>query len=469
MSTTTATSLIDLFEAQKAYAPQMARTDARTRRAKLKRMEDAIMKYREEINEAMWADFQKPAAEVELTEVFPALTELRFARKRVGKWMRPKRVPTPMAFFGARSSVRYEARGVCLIMTAWNYPFQFIFSTLAPAIAAGNTCILKPSEYTPHTNAIANKIIGECFDPQEVVMVEGAVDTATELLAMKFDHMFFIGSPTVGKVVMEAAAKNLSSVTLELGGKSPTIVDETANLDAIVNRLAWAKFMNGGQTCVAPDYILLHESQQDAFIQKMKAQLEEYYGENAQESDSLARMIHQRHADRLKDYLTSTIAQGGEVVHGGRIAENEPYVEPTLVLNAPLDSDLMQHEIFGPILPIQTYKTREEAIEIINAREKPLSLYVYSRSQANIKYFLDHTSAGSTAINMSAIQYSNPHLPFGGVNNSGLGKAHGHHGFLEFSNQRSVLDQKIKSGLELMMPPYNDTKRKLIDLTIKWL
>lgn len=458
-----------IFAEQKDFAKKIRTSTARERIKKLKKLERAILKHRAVLAEGMWKDLHKPKTEVDIMEIYPTLSELRFAVKHLKRWTKDKRVSTPLAFFGARSKVHFEPKGVCLIISPWNYPFQLLFAPLISAIAAGNTAILKPSEFTVHTVAVMKDIINECFSPQEVVIIEGGVPESTALLKLKFNHIFFTGAPSIGKIVMEAAAKNLSSITLELGGKSPTIIDETADLETTCRRVTWAKYINAGQTCVAPDYILVHKSKKEAFVSKMIEQIKEFYSNEAQKSADYVRIISEKHHKRLKSSLDNALLQGGEVAYGGSLDKADKYIQPTLVTDVPLETELMQEEIFGPILPIITYKDKQEVINLIDSKEKPLSLYIYSKSKKNIQYFIDNTTAGGTCINMSAIHVGNPYLPFGGINNSGIGKSRGHYGFIEFSNERAILDQEIFSPLEQMMPPYNSFKQKLIDWTIKYL
>lgn len=461
--------MIELFNQQKAHTQALANTTAKQRRAKLKLLEKAIFKHQKAIGDAMWADFKKPAAEVDLTEIFPVLTELRFARSHLNEWMQNKHVTTPIAFFGATSKIQYEPKGASLIIAPWNYPFHLVFAPLVSAIAAGCTVIIKPSEFTPNTVKVIKTIIAECFEEKEVAVIEGGVEVSTELLALKFDHIFFTGSTQVGKIVMAAAAKNLTSVTLELGGKSPTIVDETADVKGLAKRIVWAKFTNTGQTCIAPDYILVHESKKEALINSMIENIKWHYGENAIESDSYPRVINEKNHTRLMSYLNEALDQGASLAFGGGSDDKDLYIQPTILENAPFDSKILNEEIFGPLLPIVTFKTKEEAVDLIKSKDKPLAMYIYSKSKKNIDYFLNNTSAGGIGINVSGVHIGNPHLPFGGVNHSGLGKSRGHAGFLEFSNEKAIINQKLVSFTELLAPPYNAKKQRLINLILKYL
>jgi aldehyde dehydrogenase (NAD+) len=301
-----------------------------------------------------------------------------------------------------------------------------------------------------------------------VAVIEGGIDTSTALLRQPFNHIFFTGAPAIGKVIMEAASKYLASVTLELGGKSPTIVDETASVDAAAKRIAWAKYTNNGQICIAPDYLFVHESKKDEFLAKFKENIESFYGQDARTSESYARIVNQRHFRRLAGYLEDAEQKGAKIAYGGRTDESQDYIEPTVLTDVDPQSKIMTEEIFGPVLPVYTFKSLDEPIDAINSKEKPLAVYIYSKSQANINRIIDDTRAGGTCINHSAVHFFNHSLPFGGSNNSGIGKGHGFFGFEAFSNPRGVLKQVLPfTALELMTAPFNSFKQKIIDISIK--
>lgn len=457
-----------IFKLQQANKMAVGATTAKERIRKLDKLRDAVMKYRPEIREAMWKDYHKPAVEVDLTEIYMVTSEIKHTKAHLKEWMRPQHVPTPIGLAGSSSWIQYESKGTCLIIAPWNYPLNLTFGPLVCCIAAGNTAMIKPSEHSPNSSALMSKIIREVFDESEVAIFEGDVDTSTALLDLPFNHIFFTGAPEIGKIVMRAASKHLTSVTLELGGKSPTIIDETANMDTAVSRIAWGKFSNSGQICLAPDYILVHENKKEAFITAMKKKLESYYGKDPAQSKDFTHVINQHHFKRVKSYLENSLADGAVIAHGGRFDETTNYLEPTLVTDVPLESDLMQKEIFGPVLPIRTYKNIQEVIDFINSKEKPLGLYIYSKSRKNIKQILKYTRAGGTCINHNNLHYANMNLPFGGSNYSGLGKSHGKFGFEAFSDARAVYKQNLPSAIDLLVPPYNNWKLKLVDLTIKW-
>jgi aldehyde dehydrogenase (NAD+) len=456
------------FDRLEANEYPFGSTTAAERKKLLKSLSSSVMKHKTAIREALWKDYRKPAAEVDLTEIYVITSEVKHAVSHLTKWMSPQSVSTPLALMGSSSNIRYEPKGVSLIIAPWNYPLQLAFGPLISAIAAGCPVILKPSENAPHIAKVMGKIISDVFKDNQVVMLEGAVETATELLKLPFRHIFFTGAPAVGKVVMKAAAEHLTSVTLELGGKSPTIIDETANLNSAAKRLAWGKFSNNGQICIAPDYVLVHEKVKAKFQEKLLAQLKVYYGEDPSQSPDYMRIINNNHYQRVTGYLDDAVAKGAKVVVGGRRDSEQNYLEPTVVTDVDMKSDVMQKEIFGPILPIISYKDIDQCINIIKSKEKPLALYIYSSSNRNINRLLKETRAGGTCINNNAVHFFNNNLPFGGSNNSGLGKGHGWFGFAEFSNARGVMRQHLPGALEMLMPPYNGFKQKLIDLTIKW-
>ncbi|CAN5351117.1 aldehyde dehydrogenase family protein [soil metagenome] len=470
---TESTDIQRIFQAQQANKQNIKNTTAGDRKKKLKALKDLIFKRQQDIRNALAADFRKPEAETDMTEIYPVLTEVRHAIDHVSEWMRPLPVETPISFIGSTAKVMYEPKGVTLIISPWNYPFNLCLIPLVSAIAAGNTAILKPSEYTPNTSKLVKSMMAELFAENEVAVIEGDHRTSSELLKLKFDHIFFTGSPQVGKVIMRAAAENLTSVTLELGGKSPVIVDETANIAKAARRIAWGKFMNNGQTCVAPDYLYVHESKYTLFIDELKKSLDHFYGADAaskQQSGDYARIVNARHHDRLKQILENAIENGGNLACGGQVDDKENYIAPTIVTDVSLDAKIMQEEIFGPILPVFKYSNLDEPLAVINSKEKPLALYVFSTKDKNINKVLNNTSAGGTAINDVVTHVGHPNLPFGGANNSGIGNAHAFWGFKAFSHERALLRQPSWfTSAEGMFPPYNGMVKKLIDFTLKYL
>ena len=449
---------------------EVGRTTWKERLSRLKALRKALEHdYRQQIREALMEDFGKPFLETDLTEIYPVLSEIRYVEGNLRDWMKPRRVATPLAMLGSRSYVRYESKGVCLILSPWNFPLNLTFGPLVSAIAAGNCAILKPSEWTPATSRLMQEIVEKLFDPSEVAIVLGEVQAAQALLELPFHHIFFTGSPAVGRIVMKAAARHLSSVTLELGGKSPAFVDETVSMDTAARRLAWGKCLNAGQICVAPDYILVTEKAREPLVAALKKHFSTFFPEGAEASDSYARIINERHHRRLTEALEEATAAGATVLHGGRGNAGSRFLEPTLIEGLPEDSRLLQEEIFGPVLPIVTVGGVSAAIDFVNRRERPLALYIYSRDKKTIRRMHEETRAGSGCVNHCVIQYSNHHLPFGGINNSGIGKSHGFHGFQAFSNERSIVRQYLPSSVELFLPPYSSLKHKLAAATLRWL
>lgn len=455
------------FESLKANQYAVGNTTVEERRAKLKKLHKAILKYRPAIKEAMYNDFNKHPSEVDLTDVYPITAEIKHVRSHLSHWMGRHGVPTPLSMMGSSSYIKYEAKGVVLIISPWNFPFNLTFCPLVSAIAAGNTVMIKPSENTPHSSALMRQIIAEVFDDNEVVLIEGGVETAKRVLELPFNHIFFTGAPSIGKIVMSAAAKNLTSVTLELGGKSPTIVDETADINTAARRIAWSKFINNGQICIAPDYVCVHSSKKDKFIAKVKEYTQKFFTEDASQENSYARIVNDKHHGRIKSLIEDAIQHGAKVEMGGTTGD-ENYIAPTILTSVNDDSRIMREEIFGPVMPVHSFDNLDDVIAKINKGEKPLALYIYSKSKKNINKVLNNTRAGGSCINHSAVHFFNSNLPFGGSNNSGIGKGHGWFGFQAFSNARGVLKQHIPNALEQLLPPYNKAKQKLIDLTIKY-
>lgn len=457
-----------IFNLQKEHQYKIGNSTASQRIDKLKKLHKAVLKYRPEIKEALYKDYRKHPSEVDLSEIYPVTSEIKDAKSNIRRWMRPHSVSTPLALMGSSSSIKYEPKGVVLIISPWNFPVNLTFGPLVSAIAAGNTVMIKPSEVTPHASALMKKIIEEIFQENEIAVLEGGVETSTALLKLPFNHIFFTGAPSIGKIVMRAAAEHLTSVTLELGGKSPTIVDKTANIDTAARRIAWGKYLNNGQVCIAPDYLFVHESKKEAFISSFKKYMNKFYTEDASKESSYARIVNNRHFNRVKSYVDDAVNKGAKIEAGGDFDGAQDYIAPTLMTNVSKDSKLMTEEIFGPVLPVFGFTNIDTVIDEINSREKPLALYIYSSNRKNINHIINNTRAGGTCINQNAVHFFNTNLPFGGSNNSGIGKAHGFEGFKAFSNDRGILKQHIPNALELLMPPYNNFKQNLIDLTIKW-
>lgn len=463
--------LKNAFEAQRRFAPKMALTSAIERIDRLKRLQQWMLSHQNDIQQAMYADFRKPGPEVALAELFAINGELKFFIRNLKQWMKPQRVPAPLSMVGTSSYIRHEPKGNVLIIAPWNYPFSLMVKPLIAAIAAGNVSILKPSELTPHTAALLKRMVKEIFPPEEVELFEGDASVAQSLLELPFNHIFFTGSPAIGRVVMTAAAKHLASVTLELGGKSPAIVDETAQINVTAEKLAWGKYLNNGQTCIAPDYLLVHESVKAPLLNALQNVVQRMYnpdGQGIEKSDSYARIVNQRHFQRIRGLIDDALEKGATIRVGGKLNEAENFIEPTVLDGVTSDMRIMQEEIFGPILPVITYRDRDEVTQRISAGEKPLALYIHSRNQKNIDYFLENTSAGDTVINDTMLQFSHPYIPFGGVNNSGIGKSNGFFGFQEFSNLRGVVRRDFGT-LKYVYPPYTEKVSKLINALLKYV
>ena len=460
-----------VFTVQRQHAPQMALTTADERIERIRRVQTWMLSHQSDLEKAMYDDFRKPTAEVGLGELMSVNAEIKYIAKNLKRWMRPQRLPTPLSLVGTRSSIRHEPKGNVLIFSAWNYPFSLIMKPLVSAIAAGNVCILKPSEMTPNTAGLMSRMMKELFPVEEVAVFEGDASVSQALLELPFNHVFFTGSPAVGKLVMAAAAKHLASVTLELGGKSPSIVDETANLKTAAQQIAWGKYLNNGQTCIAPDYVLVHSSVKEPFLAEFRQAVRQMYNagdQGVEASDSYARMVNSRHFQRVRTLLDDAVSAGARVTMGGQMDSEHNFIEPTVVEGVTDDMRIMQEEIFGPVLPVLTFANRDEALAIINGKEKPLALYIHSRSRRNINYFLERTSAGDTVINDLMLQFGNVELPFGGVNNSGIGKSNGFFSFQELSNQRGVMERSFGT-MKFLYPPYTNRVKKLINFVIKHL
>ena len=459
-----------VFAQQKDYALELRKSDYRQRLAVLKRFETAFRGALDRIHESAAADFGKPGAEVDLAEIMPVLTELKHVRKHLKEWMKPEPVKVTISMLGTKSKIVKEPKGVTLVVSPWNYPFNLTFGPMMWAIAAGNTVIIKPSEMTPKMSEVIGQIVKEALRPEEVSMFEGEADVASYLTNLPFDHIFFTGSTAVGKHVMAAAAKNLTSVTLELGGKSPVIVDKSANLKKASKSIGWGKFNNNGQTCIAPDYIYVHESIKDKFVAEMTATIKSQYGlgADAGANSDYCRVVNAGHHGRITRLLDDAKAKGGVVLTGGEVATESQFIAPTLIEGMSDDSAIMQEEIFGPLLPIITYSDINEVISYINAKPKPLALYIYSKDNKLTDKVIRETSAGDTCVNQTVMHFLHPNLPFGGVNNSGIGKSGGVWGFRAFTHERSVLVDK-HSSLSMFYPPYTPGVRKVIKATMKML
>ena len=385
--------------------------------------------------------------------------------------MRPKRVAASIGVWGTRSYVRPEPKGVCLIIAPWNYPLNLALGPLVSALAAGNGAIIKPSEMTPHTSKVIANIVAETFPPDLVSVIEGDAAVAQKLLALPFDHIFFTGSPAVGKLVMEAAARNLSSVTLELGGKSPTIVGPDANIKKAARYIVWGKFANNGQTCIAPDHVFVHRSIAAPFNEALKQQIGRIYGktpEARQSTPDYCRIVNARHFQRVSSLIEDAKSKGANVFEGGITDAEENFIAPTLIANMSSDMDISREELFGPILPVTEFDDIDSVINKINDNPKPLALYVFDQNKSFARNIIERTSSGAAGINLTVVHFLHPDLPFGGVNNSGIGASHGEYGFRAFSHEKALMEDK-HSLIHLLFPPYTRWVRRLIDAAVRIL
>jgi len=459
LSPATAEDIDRVVTNQRAHAPAIRATTAVQRKQKLQRLCDGLRTYRSDLQAAMQKDFGKAPTEVDLTELKPVLDEAQHAIAHLDDWMAPDAVDSPLLFTGTRSAVHYEPKGLALILSPWNYPLTLTLGPLVAALAAGNCVVLKPSEKTPHTNAVLKQLLGDLYEERTVALLPGDKTVAQALLDRPFDHVYFTGSPRVGRLVMKAAAEHLASVTLELGGKSPAVVDTTADLDLAAERIAWSKFVNAGQTCIAPDYLLVEDRVHDALVDRLVDTVDRFYGVTAAQRKAnadYARLIDADHWNKITTLLDEAVAGGAAVATGGTTDADDRYVSPTILTNVPRDAALMQEEIFGPLLPVLSVSGLEEAVQLINDRPNPLSMYLFTDRDVAVDTILRRTSAGSTCINEGFLHFANPALPFGGAGHSGIGRGHGAAGFRAFSNERSVMRRRYGASLlRQFFPPYD--------------
>ena len=417
----------------------------------LKKLRQAILERESLIVAALNQDLRKPELDSYITEIRVSIQEIDYALKHLKKWAKPRRVKTSLETFPSVAQIYPDPLGIVLIISPWNYPFALAISPLIGAIAAGNCAVIKPSESTPTVSQVIAEIIQQTFSTTEIAVVEGDAIISQQLLMEKFDHIFFTGGTKIGQLVMEAAAKNLTPVTLELGGKSPCIVDTEIDLEETAKRIAWGKFLNAGQTCIAPDYLLVEKSIKEALITKLQECIVKFYGTNPQTSPDYCRIVNERQFNRLKALL-----KDGDILTGGQTDLEEKYIAPTLITNVSLESELMQEEIFGPILPILDYANLEDAIAFINQRPKPLALYLFSNNKSKQEWVLEATSSGGVCINDTIFQVGVIDLPFGGVGPSGMGAYHGKATFDTFSHSKSVLKKSFRFELNVRYPPYGN-------------
>ena len=461
-------NLDQIIALQRAHAPVQARTSLKYRLQKLDQLRRALQgPWQEKLAKALHEDFGKSQVEVGLTEIFPTLDNLKIIRKNLKRWSTPQKVKTPLFLFGSSSYTQPEPKGSTMVIAPWNYPIFLSLHPLCSSFAAGNTVLLKPSEHTPKTAAALAELVADIFKPEEASVATGGIDVSTALLKERFDHIFFTGSTAVGKIVMAAASKYLCSVTLELGGKSPTIVDETANAFEAGQRVAWAKFTNAGQICIAPDHIYVHARKLEDFKRGVAKVISQQYGEDPTLSKDYVRIVNDQHYKRLTNMLREATEEGGAPFIGGVTNAEQRKISPAVFINPSKEGALMKEEIFGPLLPVFSYTDLTQPLLEINSREHPLVVYIYSKSKRNIRAIQQGTRAGATAVNMSLLQIANNYLPFGGTGHSGIGKTNGHAGFLEFTNTRSAFYQWGVPVNKILAPPYTSIKAKLVQRLIK--
>lgn len=439
------------------------KTNINFRKETLTKLLDEIIKRENEIIDALHFDFKKPAFEAVVTETSYVISELKDTIKNIKSWSKPKRVFPSLLNFPSKDYIYKEPYGKVLIISPWNYPFQLALCPLISAFAAGNQVVLKPSELTPKTSEIITKIVESVFHKNQVSVIEGGIAVSQQLLSERWDYIFFTGSVAVGKIVAKAAAENLTPVTLELGGKNPCVIDETANLKLAAKRIVWGKFMNAGQTCIAPDYILIQKDMKSHFVDYLKEEITKAYGTNPSNSPDFARIVNKKNCKRLIDMIDSK-----KVIFGGQTDINNCYISPTLIEETSLDTELMKDEIFGPILPILSYEEESEIEAIVSKYEKPLAFYIFTENRVFSKQMIEKYSFGGGCVNDTMVHFSNKRLPFGGVGHSGIGAYHGIMSFDTFSHKKSILKKSNLLDLPFRFAPYKG-KLSMIKKLLNWL
>ncbi|MDY4790389.1 MAG: aldehyde dehydrogenase [Bacteroidales bacterium] len=449
--------LEDIYCRQKNFYLSNKTRDISYRILMLKKLKEEIIKSEKEIEEALYLDLHKSSVESYITEIGFAISEINLCIKKLKKWSKPKIVSSSITCFPSKARIISEPYGLCLIVSPWNYPFQLLISPLIGAISAGNCAIVKPSEHSPNTSKIIKKILDRVFEYEYVFTALGEKEVSQELLELEFDYIFFTGSSSLGKLVMEKASKHLTPTTLELGGKSPCIVDKDANIEVSAKRIAFGKFLNAGQTCIAPDYLFVHKDIKDVFVKEIIKSIKEFYSEESINSKDYGRIINQGHLLRLRKMLDE-----GKVIYGGYFNEEEKFISPTLIEDILLDSDLLKEEIFGPILPIICFENIDTLIQELKVKPKPLALYVFSQNKKVQDKIINNISSGGVCVNDTIMHIVPQTLPFGGVGNSGMGSYHGKKSFEAFSHKRSILNRKTWLEVALRYPPFTESKKKIV-------
>ena len=451
--------LDNLLAAQQShFRDSLSSSSVKDRIHKIKKIRKWIIANRSHVIDSCLKDYRKPLSEFYATEFNPVLNHIDFTLKNVKKWASRKSVWTPIHLFGTKSKIYYEPKGVCLIISPWNYPLNLTLNPIISAIASGNCMMVKPSEFTPHTSNLIKKIIDEIFHQKEISVIEGDYTIGAYLVKMKFDHIFFTGSPEIGKIVMESASKNLTSVTLELGGKNHTVVDETANIKDAAEKILWSKYVNCGQTCIAVNHVFVHEKSYNLFLSNLELVMQNFFTNKSDYGE----IVNSKHYERLMILLKRSLEHSGSVFLNSKKSDSKTSFALTILKDVSIDNPILETEIFGPILPIVVYDDFSSVLKFINSKDKALAMYLFTKSNKRINRFLQSTSSGTVGINDCMLQYTNPYLPFGGVNTSGIGKTGGVNGFLEFSNKKSVLFQRSGFSIaKLIYPPYTKFKEKL--------
>ncbi|MBL4754097.1 MAG: aldehyde dehydrogenase [Flavobacteriales bacterium] len=453
----------EIVQKQRDFFNTGATKEVNFRIRALRTLREALVQYEPKLLASLKADLHKPELEAYSIEIGVIIAELDYNISRIRAWAKPERVKTALFFMPGKSRIYKEPYGTALIIGPFNVPVKNIFGPVLGAISAGNTCVIKPSEQSSHTSAVLKEMISEFFDPEFMTVVEGGVPETTALLEQRFDYIFYTGGAQVGKIIYQAAAKNLTPVTLEMGGKNPTIVDDDFNIDTVAKRIAWGKCLNAGQLCVAPDYVLVRRQVKEQLVAELKKAITEFYGDDPSKTDDYGRIVNDQHFNRIKNMIE------GDVVHGGRTDEKTRYIEPTIIDNATMESKSMQEEVFGPILSIIAYDELDEAIQIINDGEKPLALYIFAKSHKARKRILRETSSGGVCINETIMNFGSVGMPFGGVGQSGIGAFNGKNGFDTFTHRKGVMTKVFAFDVQQKYPPYTESKLKFIKFAIKRL
>lgn len=451
----------EIIQKQREFFSTHKTKDLSFRLEMLKKLKNVVNEYEHKITKALYDDLRKSSYEAYMSDIGIIKQELSHHLRHLKSWVKPKRVKTPIVHFISRSYIYSEPYGVVLIIAPWNYPFNLLFTPLIGAISAGNCVCLKPSNHSPNTSAVMEEMIVKTFDEEYISLFQGGREMNQALWKEKFDYIFFTGNPSLGKIVMEKASKHLTPVTLELGGKCPCIVENEAKIDYAAKRIVWGKFLNAGQSCIAPDYLLVDRNIKKELIDTIKKYIKHFFGDNPEQSPDFPRIINDKHFERL-----CSLIQNGSIIAGGETKKEKRYIAPTIIDNITPDDPIMQEEIFGPLLPVLEYKTLEEAVSFVNSRPKPLALYFFSENRKKQKMVLKQTTSGGGCLNDTIVHFANPNLPYGGVGNSGIGAYHGKASFETFSHKRSIMKKSNLLDVGIRYAPYKG-KMRLLKMFLK--